>query len=162
NPVPAALHPQGPDYCKALLEFAKGEPIETQEQADWLAIACANAYGFDKAALQDRVNWTNTHQDMIISIANDPYTCWRRWTTDDNGKDVSEPFQFLRACIEWRDFKREGFGFISHMIVAADATCSGLQHYSAMLRDEVGGRSVNLVPGLVRQDIYQDVANRVV
>jgi DNA-directed RNA polymerase len=47
------------------------------------------------------------------------------------------------------------------MIVPVDATCSGLQHYSAMLRDEVGGQSVNLVPGLSRQDIYQDVADRV-
>jgi DNA-directed RNA polymerase len=48
------------------------------------------------------------------------------------------------------------------MVVPVDATCSGLQHYSAMLRDEVGGRSVNLVPGLSRQDIYQDVADVVI
>ena len=31
-----------------------------------------------------------------------------------------------------------------------------------MLRDEVGGRSVNLVPGLSRQDIYGDVATVVI
>ena len=48
------------------------------------------------------------------------------------------------------------------MVVPVDATCSGLQHYGAMLRDEVGGRSVNLVPGLARQDIYGDVASVVI
>ena len=48
------------------------------------------------------------------------------------------------------------------MVVPVDATCSGIQHYSAMLRDEVGGRAVNLVPHLPRQDIYQDVADEVI
>jgi len=73
---------------------------------------------------------------------------------------VSEPFQFLRFCFEWSTFRQHGFGYVCRMPIPVDATCSGLQHYSAMLRDEVGGRSVNLVPGLSRQDIYGDVAKR--
>jgi len=50
---------------------------------------------------------------------------------------------------------------MSKWAVAVDATCSGLQVYSMLFKDEVGGRSVNLVPGLDRQDIYGDVAIRV-
>src|SRR5207249_11364093 len=40
-------------------------------------------------------------------------------------------------------------------------SCNGLQHYSALLRDEKGGRAVNLIPSDVPQDIYKTVANKV-
>jgi DNA-directed RNA polymerase len=151
-PLPAYLNPQGPDYVKGLLEFGIGHAIYNDEQACWLAIACANAYGNDKVSLQERADWTVDNEALILSIANDPYSDVR-WT------EASEPFQFLRCCIEWRDFQATGFGFVSHLVIPVDATCSGLQHYSAMLRDDVGGRSVNLIPGLPRQDIYRDVAD---
>lgn len=153
-PLPAFLNPQGPDFTKSLLEFADGMPIENEEHAAWLAIAGANAYGNDKISLQERVNWVQDNDEMIFSIARDP-------KGDLRWMEASEPFQFLRFCFEWSAFWKTGFGFASHMVVPVDATCSGLQHYSAMLRDEVGGRSVNLIPGLPRQDIYQDVADRV-
>jgi DNA-directed RNA polymerase len=42
-----------------------------------------------------------------------------------------------------------------------DGSCSGIQHFSAMLRDEVGGRAVNLAPADLPQDVYQLVANQV-
>lgn len=153
-PLPAFLNPQGPDFTKSLLEFAEGKPILTDEDAAWLAIAGANAYGKDKITLQERVDWVQDNDEMIFSIASDPKLDLR-WT------EAGEPFQFLRFCLEWTAFWKQGFGFVSHMVVPVDATCSGLQHYSAMLRDEVGGRSVNLEPHLPRQDIYQDVADRV-
>lgn len=154
-PLPAFLNPQGPDWTKSLLEFGEGKPIVNEEQASWLAIAGANAYGKDKISLQERVNWVQDNDEMIFSIAQNPKTDLR-WL------DASEPFQFLRFCLEWHGFWSMGYGFVSCIVVPVDATCSGLQHYSAMLRDEVGGRSVNLVAGLSRQDIYQDVADRVI
>jgi len=106
-------------------------------------------------SLAERIEWVKQNELMIVDIARDPHHDLR-W------QSASEPFQFLRFCFEWADYKDTGFGFVSHMVVPVDATCSGLQHYSAMLRDEVGGRSVNLVPGLPRQDIYQDVADVVI
>ncbi|MCW2286865.1 DNA-directed RNA polymerase [Rhodoblastus acidophilus] len=150
-PVPAFLNPQGPDYVKALLEFAEGQPLDTPEAVEWIAIAGANAYGKDKISLAERVQWVRDNEEMILSIAKD-YKHDLRWL------DAGEPFQFLRFCIEWSDYRALGDQHLSHMVVPVDATCSGLQHYAAMLRDEVGGRSVNLVPGLSRQDIYGDVA----
>lgn len=154
-PLPAFLNPQGPDYVKSLLEFSAGKPIENEEQAAWLAIAGANAYGKDKIGLQERVDWVQDNDELIFSVARNPYNDLR-WM------EASEPFQFLRFAFEWTAFWNTGFGYISHMVCPVDATCSGLQHYSAMLRDEVGGRSVNLVPNLPRQDIYQDVADVVI
>jgi DNA-directed RNA polymerase len=149
------LQPQAADYSKAMLEFAKGRVVESTDQWNWIAVACANAYGNDKVSLMDRVQWVKDNMTMIREIAHDPYTDLR-WT------HASEPFQFLRACMEIDECDRAGGPFTSHMVVPVDATCSGLQHYAAMLADEVGGRSVNLVPGLPRQDVYGDVAQRTI
>lgn len=151
-PVPSFLNPQGSDYVKAMLEFAHGEPVD---DIRWIAIAGANAYGKDKISLDERVQWTLDNEEMILSIAND-YKADTRWI------EAGEPFQFLRFCFEWKEYKSKGLGYISHMVIPVDATCSGLQHYAAMLRCEELGRSVNLIPGLSRQDIYGDVANHVV
>jgi DNA-directed RNA polymerase len=153
-PVSAFLHPQGPDYCKSLLEFGEGKPVETQEAANWLAVCGANAYGYDKVSLVERVEWVAANEEMILS-------CAANYQTDHRWMQAGEPFQFLRFCFEWEE-RVKGLGFLSHMVIPLDATNSGLQHYSAMLRDEVGGRSVNLVPGLPRQDVYGDVAKRVI
>ena len=151
---PGLLHPQGVDYAKSLLEFAEGQPILTDDDAAWLAIACANTYGYDKVSLQERVDWTFDNEEMILSVSSD----WRndlRWT------HAAEPFMFLRACLEWSGLRSHGFGYMSHMPVHLDATASGLQHFAAMRRSEQG-RAVNLVPNLPRQDVYGDVAKKVV
>ena len=50
--------------------------------------------------------------------------------------------------------------FISHIPIQLDGTCNGLQHYSALLRDEVGGAGVNLIDSDKPSDIYQRVADR--
>lgn len=153
--VPVALNPQGPDYQKALLEFAQGKPIRSNDKSwYWLAVGIANTYGKDKLSLDDRVAWVKQNEELILSVATEPLSDLR-WTT------VSEPWQFLRGCLDWKGWKEQGDGFLSRWAVAVDATCSGLQVYSMLFKDEIGGRSVNLVPGLDRQDIYGDVANRV-
>ncbi|KAH0538839.1 hypothetical protein GP486_008754, partial [Trichoglossum hirsutum] len=151
-PLPGFLNPQGPDFVKALIEFEEGHPVETQEQADWLYIVTANAYGFDKSYLADRVAWCHENEEMILSCATD-------YQTDHRWMKAGDPFQFLRMCKEYKEFKEVGLGYVSHCVAPVDATCSGLQHYAAMLRDADMGRAVNLVPGLPRQDVYGDVAN---
>ena len=42
--------------------------------------------------------------------------------------------------------------------VALDGSCNGLQHFSALLADSVGGESVNLINSPVPSDIYASVA----
>ena len=154
-PLPVFLNPQGPDATKSLLEFSEGKPIDTEDALNWLCIAGANAYGNDKVALSERVEWVNSNKQMILEIA-------RNYKTDLRWHAASEPFQFLRFAFEFAAFTEVGFGFVSHMVCPVDATCSGIQHYSMALKDSVGGRSVNLIPGLPRQDIYGDVAEKTI
>jgi DNA-directed RNA polymerase len=51
---------------------------------------------------------------------------------------------------------------VSHLPIALDGSCNGIQHFSAMLRDPVGGAAVNLVPSDKPSDIYGKVAERTV
>ena len=64
------LNPQGIEYSRALLEFAKGERMSNNvDSARWLAIHGANQYGEDKCSLDDRVEWVKN---------NEQYKLWRR------------------------------------------------------------------------------------
>lgn len=153
-PLPAFLNPQGPDYVKGLLEFSEGKRIETPEHEAYLAIAIANAWGQDKLPLQERVDWVEENSQMLCDIAMDPM-CDLRWTKAD------EPFMALRGAMEWHGLCAHAPSmFVSHMPVHFDATCSGLQHFSAILRDHVGGRYVNLTASDKREDIYGEVARK--
>jgi DNA-directed RNA polymerase len=125
-----------------------------------LAIHGANVAGYDKASFEDRVNWVQDNEDEIIAIANDPYN-HRGWCSAVGGVEIDKPWQFLAFCFEWAGFVSHGESFVSKLPVAMDGSCSGIQHFSAMLRDEVGGGAVNLVPQELPADVYQLVANKV-
>lgn len=152
--VPMFLNPQGPDFAKGLLRFSEGKPLGNQESVDWLAIHGANTFGVDKVSYEDRVAWVEENEEFIIKSAENAIDyLW--WTQAD------KPWQFLAFCFEWYGYKLNGFDAISKIPIALDGSCNGLQHFSAMLRDEVGGSAVNLVPADKPSDIYQEVADRV-
>src|SRR5690606_23726499 len=90
---------------------------------------------------------------LILACAEDPINN-RGWLEADC------PFQFLAWVLEYKEWKKYGAAFQSHIPVGMDGSCNGLQNFSAMLRDEKGGVSTNIVPGPAPRDIYQDVADR--
>lgn len=149
--VPQVLNPQGSDVAKGLLVFAKGEPIHTNEARDWFLVHGANSYGVDKVDFDERIAWTKENLQNILQAAKDPLDyLW--WTEADS------PFVFLTWCFEFAQFYADPVNFKSRVPIAMDGSCNGLQHYSAMLRDPVGGKAVNLVPSDKPQDIYAEVA----
>lgn len=151
-PIPVGgPNPQGDDLSKALLEFARGEPI-TDQGAQWLAIHLANQFGQDKLPFEERVDWVFANEAMILDSARDPLDGERFWATADN------PFLALAACFEWLGYFENGGDWITHLPIHLDGSNSGLQHFSALLRDPVGGAAVNLVPQDRPADIYSDVA----
>lgn len=153
--VPLFLHPQGSDHARGLLTFANSVPIGNQEGADWLAIHGAGLWGVDKCSMQERVEWIENHSRAILACAENPYDN-RFWMEAD------KPWQALAFCFEWQGYIAEGFAYESQLPVQMDGTCNGLQNFSAMLLDEVGGAAVNLVPGDKPNDIYQTVADAVI
>lgn len=147
------LSPQSNDLGKAHLEFANGVPLGKNGHV-WLAFQGANCYGLDKKPFEERIAWVYENSEMIISIAENPLEDLRWCSTDS-------PWEFLAFCFEWDDYLKTGESYVSHLPIAFDGSCSGLQHFSAMLRDEVGGEAVNLVPDDHVHDIYGIVAEKV-
>ncbi|WFG40883.1 RNA polymerase [Paracoccus phage ParKuw1] len=151
----AGVSPQGSDIAKALLNFGTAEPLG-ERGFYWFQVHGANKYGFDKGDYDERVRWVQDRAADIIDAGTDPLGRTDVW------KDADKPFQFLAWCMEYaaahRDV-RDPREYRSRLPIALDGSCNGLQHFSAMLRDPVGGRSVNLVPGSRPSDIYQDVAD---
>ena len=150
--ISAFLTPQGTEPAKALLTFAKGLPIEDQEQADWLAIHGANCAGVDKVSFTERIKWISENEEHILRSAKLGLD-YDWWTQFDDA------WLFYAFCLEWASYKRIGFGYVSHLPIALDGSNNGLQHYSAMLRCPVGGKATNLTNEENPQDTYQEVAD---
>ncbi len=150
--VPGFVNPQSDDFGKSLLQFSQGKPLGTEGVA-WLAIQLANTFGNDKVDFDSRIQWAVDNTDAILDSALRPLEGNRYWLLADS------PFQFLAACFEWLGYTMQGEDYVSHIAVALDGSCNGLQNFSAMLRDERGGRATNLVPSEKPSDIYQEVAN---
>jgi DNA-directed RNA polymerase len=151
-PVQSYMNPQGDDVSKSLLEFAEGKPLGEQG-AYWLKVHLANKYGVDKVSFDDRVAWVEENKHYILDSARRPLNGERFWAEAD------DPFQFLSACFEYLGYHEEGESFESHLPVAMDGTCNGLQHFSAMLKDRKGAKATNLIPSEKPQDIYQEVVD---
>ncbi|MFG1423800.1 DNA-directed RNA polymerase [Roseixanthobacter liquoris] len=151
-PIPQDLQPQGRDLARGLLTFADdaAKPVEG-EAVGWLAIHVANVWGNDKVSFDDRIKWVFGKERTWRSIAKNPIKN-RQWA------EAGDPWQALAATLEWVRLLDEGEGMLSSLPIRVDGTCNGLQHLSAMVRDEVGGAAVNLVPGPTPRDIYKEVA----
>ncbi|ADD21661.1 DNA-dependent RNA polymerase [Caulobacter phage Cd1] len=145
------ISPQGSDMQKALIRFAKGKALDTVEAERWFCIHGANKFGFDKASLDDRVQWTKTNHNIIMACAEDPIS-------NEFWQEADTPLQFLAWCFEYAEWRYNPHTFESRLPIGMDGTCNGLQNFSAMLRDEVGGKATNLVPGALPNDIYKMVA----
>ena len=150
-PVAQFLSPQGSSVIKAQMVLANGAPIDTYEELTWLYHHAANCFGWDKETISERVRLIEEMMPEIIAIDANPLdnTSW---------KDCDDPWGFLAAVFEIAAFHREGYGFVSRISMALDATNSGLQLYSAMLRDEDGAKATNVTPSERPADVYRDVA----
>jgi len=144
----AFLNPQGEDSARGLLEFSRSKPLGSGGYA-WLKVHLANCWGEDKISLEERLEWTEEHEDDILRCGVDPLGN-RLWM------DADKPWQFLRACLEYTCCNGN-VGYSSHLPITVDGSCNGLQHFSAMLRDEVGGSAVNLINHDQPEDIYEIV-----
>lgn len=158
----STLSPQSNDLGKSLLRFTEGRKIDSSEALKWFLVLGANLWGWDKKTFDVRQSnvLEGDFQDMCRDIAADPLT-FTQWAKAD------EPYQFLAWCFEYSrylDALDEGTqaDFETHLPVHQDGSCSGIQHYSAMLRDEVGAKAVNLKPSDAPQDIYGAVAQVVI
>jgi DNA-directed RNA polymerase len=150
-PIPAFLTPQDTDFGKSLLRFAD-ESYMTPEAEGWLAFQVATCYGLDKATMAERLEWTQDNFTLITRVATDPIGSLPEWEAAD------EPWQFLAACEEFYHCVIAADRQFTGLMVATDATCSGLQILAGLARDKSTARLVNVLPGDKPADAYKVVA----
>ena len=153
----AGFSPQGPDLAKGLLKFQRGKRLG-ERGLYWLKVHGANRYGYDKDTYDGRVAWVDARHDEFIRAAADPLSHRDTWANAD------KPWQFLAFLFEYGEAHSlanagvQPHEYVSHLAVGLDGSCNGLQNFSAMLRDSVGGAATNLVPSDKPRDIYAQVA----
>ena len=150
-PIPAFLTPQDTDFGKSLLKF-HDEAFVDEYACDWLAFQVAPTYGLDKATMAERLAWTLDNHQLITIIATDPLSNLHEW------EGVDEPWQFLAACEEYYHCVIACDRSHTSLMVATDATCSGLQILAGLARDASTARLVNVLPSDKPQDAYKVVA----
>ena len=150
-PIPAFLTPQDTDFGKSLLVFAEGSYM-TDEAEQWLAFQVATTYGLDKAPMSERLKWAKNNHELFTIIATDPVSNLHLW------EDVEEPWQFLAAVEEYYHCVVVADRHFTRLMVATDATCSGLQILAGLARDKSTASLVNVLPGAEPQDAYKVVS----
>lgn len=147
-------NPQGPDYSRAAIQFHDKLPLG-ESGLFWLKVHIANSFGQDKGRFKTRAQWVDDNMESLVEGMLNP-------ELSDIYTEVAD-YPVLAATavqelVQALDSPRPE-DFMSGMPIHMDATCSGLQHYSAMLRDPVGGRLTNLVDD--GQPEKADVYNKV-
>ncbi len=147
-----SLSPQGCDTGRGLLQFAREEEV-TESGLKWMALSMTSKYGADSQSIEKRVKWVYDRKDMIKDFVENPIDTRDQWLQAD------KPFQFIASCYEWAktEYGNNDKALVS-LPVGIDGKCNGLQHYSALLRDEYGAKATNLMPCTDPEDIYAEVA----
>ena len=133
------LSPHSTDSEKALIRFADGCRLDKRAEW-WAAQAVGSAYLGSRLNLEDRVKWTYDNYGLICKVVEDPYGNIDLWSK------AKDKFQFLQLAIEWDKVVINRTEHLWHLPVGADATASGLQLLSSMLRDEKGMKYSNVLP----------------
>jgi DNA-directed RNA polymerase len=149
-PIPTSLTPQGTDFEKSLFYFADEGPVNEY----YLAFAVATTFGLDKATWAERVAWTRENTHLISAIATNPLNTISEW------RKAEEPWCFLASCFEYYSCCITKEKTTSGLPVGIDATCSGLQHLSAMTLDASAAAMVNVTPTPIPADGYKTVAEQ--
>lgn len=147
------LNPQGHDAIKGCFQFAVGKPLGARGLF-WLWVCVANACGYDKHSPEAKAQWAKDNWPMIEDFINNPLLV--------DAPDNDTAFSLLAAGLALQDALDSGDpeAYVCHVPGPMDATCSGLQHLSAITRDEVGGYFTNLIFNGTdkKSDIYRHVA----
>lgn len=148
-------NPQGSQIAKAAIHFHRRKALGA-DGVYWLKVHIANCAGIDDIRFDKRVEWVDQHWDAIVRALQAPQDHPDVWGDE-------APLMMFSACYELNEAYKTGSPetYQTGIPVALDATCSGIQHFSALLRDPVGAKHVNLydVPGPKKQDIYKSVAD---
>jgi DNA-directed RNA polymerase len=144
---------QGSNLAKNLVYFNEGE-ILNEKGLYYLYIYGANAYnenGLAKKSINERINWVKINYQNILKMEKEFLI------------NAKEKFTFAAFCLVIRKLHQNHKAVI-HLPIFLDATCSGIQHLAALMKDLDSASRVNLIEQNKDEpvaDIYSDVVTPV-
>lgn len=149
------VNPQSCDYLRACLVFKEKKRLG-KRGLFWLKVHIANSLGFDKESFDRRARWTEDNWDDLVQGCEAPWDCEPYKSCEDYPVTACAAVRELREAYKLR--KPEDF--LSGIPVHMDASCSGQQIFSGILRDTKTALTVNVKPRADgrKADIYSDVA----
>ena len=162
-PISTVLNVQSTDFEKALLRIAT--PVALTDTAErWMLIHIANCAGKDKLTLDARVSWAQDNMDFIKQIAAEPVAFLKAVASGE--QDADKPFQLVAICKEYVECFITQVKDTTDILVAVDATCSGIQILAGITKDESAALLVNVKQAVnvktgeeLKGDAYQAVAD---
>ena len=134
---------QGNDLARSLLLFDSNEVLNDKGY-ECLNVYFSNLAGYDKKSWNERINIsdkiTNEFKEYTLNKNEDKL--------NELIKDLSEPFQFISiglAKIEYLEKEKLGLNTIINNPILFDASCSGIQHISALTLDKNLARYTNVI-----------------
>lgn len=135
---------QGSEFSLAFISLSKGE-ILSNEGKYYLYIYGANIFNdnnISKKPFHERYDWVINNLENIYSM-------------DKNFILKAEsPTLFAAFCLNMKQLKRNP-SYLIKFPVFLDATCSGVQHFAAMLLDQNLAENVNLINSK-NKDVVKD------
>jgi len=156
-PMSQELNPQGDHIAKGLLQFTQGKAFGTKGLY-WAKVHLANTFGKDKDTFEQRVDCADDviNSGELADTVEQPLnnTLWA---------DSDEPMTFLAIAKELVEAYATSApeAYISHLPIALDGVCNGMQILSMLGKDEVGAEKTNCKSIDERFDLYSEVADLV-
>lgn len=139
---------QGPDWEKAAVSFARGEPCSV-EALEWLLKAAAGHWGI-RGSWDARLAWGRHHMIEMCAAAEAPLDRLELW------RGAKDPWQYLQLCRAVAQQVAEPSSNCATP-VRFDQTCSGIGIASALLRDRKLAKLTNIT-GKIHKDLYGHIA----
>nr|ADO51620.1 rnapol [Moniliophthora roreri] len=160
-PTPNYLNYQGSDIARSLLLFknvgnkvnydstvneilesfiSKELILNKLNDIDYVKLYLSNVYGLNKLNRRNRIRWFDDNIDDILDLLNNNI----KEFNDKYFIKAKEPAQFISTLFEYNKFIKKEIKEIKTPILF-DATCSGVQHLSALTTDLDICKLVNLI-----------------
>jgi hypothetical protein len=123
---------QGTPLAKCLILLDYHLTIDTKGR-EGLMLFTANCYGLSKESNNNKLKWFNDKHNVINKLDLDLML------------SAVDKYDFINCCLIWHNLNKDSSN-IDNILVRFDATCSGIQHISALLEDMKLGIEVNLGP----------------
>jgi DNA-directed RNA polymerase len=142
------------DHVRGLFAFADPVPIGEHGLLELKCYIAGKAKAGRNLNLNERVAWVDQHYEEIRRVG-EAVLNGEMPTIPDS---VGDPVQYMAACTELVKANNDP-EFPTSFPIGFDATCSGLQHLTALTGSE-DGKWVNLAESDVAEDLYTMVAER--